>query len=309
MTGVAVVIPCFNLGRTLRQAIDSVRVQTQPASELVIVDDGSTDLYTRHALAAIRAEGLAVIRTRHEGVAGARSVGIKSTAARYILMLDADDMLMPAAIERLAGVLDANPAVDFVTCGLRAFGEAEYVWHPPACKWPEALTRGGPHISTMLRRTVWNDVGGFDPDLPGYEDTDFWLEALRRGFRGGSVPEVLLRYRVRARSRYAQALNPDTYRRAMASIYARHWPPPQGVSAADVLLDKEVFLEAQREYQRTLIHRREELEERLNDTKGKIASVRAELASRERATIDWGDLRRMTPVSSTSRRPPSSTRP
>ena len=295
MSGVAVVIPCFNLGRTLLDAVESVQAQTRPPSELVVVDDGSTDLYTRHALAEVHATGVAVIHTSNQGVARARSTGVDATASAYVLLLDADDMLAPAAIERLAGVLDARSEVDFVTCGIEAFGEAEYIWHPPPCAWPGALTRGGAHVSTMMRRTVWTGVGGFRPDLPGYEDTDFWLEALRRGFRGEVLQEVLLRYRVRSRSRYERALDPDAHRQTMASIYARHWPPPTGVVPADVLLDKETFLEEQRAHQRDLIHRRDALQHQLDATRREIASVRAELASR--ATIYWGDLRRTEPVS------------
>ena len=297
MSGVAVVIPCFNLGRTLLDAVESVQAQTRPASELVVVDDGSTDLYTRQALAEVHATGVAVIHTSNHGVATARSTGVDATASAYVLLLDADDMLVPAAIERLAGVLDARSEVGFVTCGIEAFGEAEYIWHPPPCAWPGALTRGGPHVSTMMRRTVWTGVGGFRPDLPGYEDTDFWLEALRRGFRGEVLQEVLLRYRVRSRSRYEKALDPDTHRQTMASIYGRHWPPPAGITPVDVLLDKEAFLEEQRAHQRGLVLKRSELQHQLDATRREIASARAELASRGRATIDWGDLRRAEPVS------------
>ena len=299
MTGVAVVIPCFNLGRTLRDAIESVQAQTRPASELVVVDDGSTDLFTRHALTEIQAEGVYVIHTENRGVAGARLTGVEATASAYLLLLDADDMLVPAAIERLAGVLDAKPEVDFVTCGMAAFGEAEYIWHPPACTWSGVFTRGGPHISTMLRRGVWTGVGGFDPDLPGYEDTDFWLEALRMGFRGAALPDVLLRYRVRSRSRYAKALSPDAHRRTMASIQSKHWPPPSNVIPADVLVEKEAFLEEQRSHQRALIDRRYEVERQLGDVRAEIASAREDLARQGRATIDWGDLRRTEPVSPT----------
>ena len=262
-----------------------------------MVDDGSTELHTRHALAEVHATGVAVIHTSNQGVARARSTGVDATASAYVLLLDADDMLAPAAIERLAGVLDTRSEVDFVTCGMEAFEEAEYIWHPPPCAWPGVLTRGGPHVSTMMRRTVWTGVGGFRADLLAYEDTDFWLEALRQGFRGEVLPDVLLRYRVRSGSRYEKALDPETHRQTMASIYGRHWPPPAGITPVDVLLDKEAFLEEQRAHQRDLVLKRSELQHQLDATRWEIASVRAELASRGRATIDWGDLRRTEPVS------------
>ena len=135
--------------------------------------------------------------------------------------------------------------------------------------------------------------------LPGYEDTDFWLEALRKGFRGEAVTDVLLRYRVRSRSRYERALEPDSHRRALASIHARHWPPPADVAPLEVLLDKEAFLEEQRAHQRALIHRQHELAHRLDTTRAEVAVTRTELAERGRATVDWGDLRRTEPVSAT----------
>src|SRR5262249_30366448 len=184
MSGTAVVIPCFNLGRTVGVAIDSVCQQTRPAAEIIVIDDGSTDTYTRQVLAQASAAGLCVVRTPNRGVAAARNTGVELTSSPYIVLLDADDALEPAYIERLAGLLHDRLELDFVTCGLRAFGEADYVWVPPNCAWPETMSRGGPHITSMFRRSLWKRIGGFDQNLEGYEDTDFWLTALEHDARG-----------------------------------------------------------------------------------------------------------------------------
>ncbi len=225
MTPIAVVIACHNLGRFIAEALDSVHRQTRPATELVVVDDGSDDPHTQWALAAEARRGTCVVRTPNRGVAAARGLGVGLTHSPYIVLLDADDALHAEYLARLAGLLDERSNLDFVTTGIEAFGDASYVWTPPPCTWVQTFVRGGPHVSTMFRRNLWQAVGGFDEGLTGYEDLDFWLSAIERGLRGEVVPEPLLRYRVRPSSRYRRAIlrGPyvETMSRSIAAIRRR----------------------------------------------------------------------------------------
>lgn len=289
MTGVAVVIPCFDLGRFVSEAVQSVRGQTRPAAELVIVDDGSTALQTRHVLARLNREGVHVVRQPRGGPAGARNAGIGLTTSAYILCLDADDVLDPQAIARLAGTLDDRPDLDFVSCALEAFGASSYRYTPPPCTWAATLSRGGPHISTMFRRAMWRDAGGFNPALSGYEPADFWLSALERGARGEVLPDVLLRYRVRPDSRYAAAIRSERYSTVARDLYRRHWPPPDRDAGAALLLDKEAFLDEQRAHQRQLRARIEAAREK--------APGRTPAPTPSPGPAAWGDVRRTTPMS------------
>src|SRR5690348_4353759 len=103
---VSVVVTCFNLGAYLDEAVQSVLDQTFQDIEVLIVDDGSTDEFTRELLSAYRRPRTRVIRTPNGGLSAARNVGAASTTGEYLCMLDADDRLAPSMIERSVTELD-----------------------------------------------------------------------------------------------------------------------------------------------------------------------------------------------------------
>src|SRR6185369_14372422 len=102
---IAVVVTCRDLGRTLVEALDSVRNQTRLASEIIVVDDASTDVYTRQALAQIEREGQRVVRTSGQGAAAARNAGVRITSSEYLVRGDGDDGLVPAYVAAAAARL------------------------------------------------------------------------------------------------------------------------------------------------------------------------------------------------------------
>src|SRR5262249_38467152 len=99
MGTVSIIIPCYNLGAFLPEAVASARAHTRPASEIAIIDDGSTDQRTLALLDRFRGEGLAVLRAAHQGLSATRNHGISRARGEYILCLDADDILMPTFLE------------------------------------------------------------------------------------------------------------------------------------------------------------------------------------------------------------------
>src|SRR5690349_14034290 len=123
---IGAIITCHNLGRTLREALDSIERQTRPAAEIVVVDDGSKDLYTRRVLAEMALEGTHVRRIDGGSASAARNAGIQATESTYVVCLDGDDVLEPNYFELAAARLDADDSIDFVTCAMHAFGAANY---------------------------------------------------------------------------------------------------------------------------------------------------------------------------------------
>src|SRR5690349_21044925 len=99
---IAAIITCHNLGRTLREALDTVERQTRPAAEILIVDDRSDDLYTRQVLAQLQHEGTHVLRIDGGSASAARNAGARRSHSPYLVWLDADDVLEPQYFE-LAG--------------------------------------------------------------------------------------------------------------------------------------------------------------------------------------------------------------
>jgi GT2 family glycosyltransferase len=199
---VSVIIPCYNLGQYLDEAVESVLAQTFQDFEIVVVDDGSTDPTTQALLADYRRPKTRVIRAAHAGVSAARNVGIANSTGAYLCALDADDRLEPTYFEKAVPVLDADPSITWVSCWLRAFGDEEWEWKPERCDLPALLWEDTVLTASLVRREAVVAVGGYDTQIPiqGAEDWDLWLTLVERGGRGAILPEVLFTYRRRAGS-------------------------------------------------------------------------------------------------------------
>jgi len=293
---IAVILSCYNLGRTLPEALASARSQSLPPDEVVIVDDGSSDPYTRQVLARLEREGHWVVHTSNRGVSAARNLGVRLTSAPYLVLLDADDLLAPTYLEKASARLEAEPDLSFVSCRMRGFGAARYEWSPPDPELVEAIAKGVVHVSSMFRRAMWETVGGFDEELPAFEEMDFWTTVLEQGFRGEVLGEALLHYRVRPESMYHGAIQPEAHLDLMSRFYAKHRDTIDR-HGESILLAKERFLLSQREHARHLAERQGQVERELDVLQQRIAEVEQELRVHGSRRVEWGDLRRTTPIS------------
>jgi len=199
---VSVIIPCYNLGRYLDEAVDSVLAQTYQDFEIVVVDDGSTDATTRALLADYRRPGTRVIRVAHGGLAAARNLGIANTTGDYLCALDADDRLEPSYLAKAVRALDDDSSVAFVSSWLRTFGDEEWEWKPERCDLPTLLWENTVLTAALVRREAVMAVDGYHTAMPaqGDEDWDLWLALVEGGYRGVILREVLFNYRRRAGS-------------------------------------------------------------------------------------------------------------
>ena len=177
---VSVVLPTFNRGWTVNHAIDSVLVQDDPALELIVVDDGSTD-DTPHRLAAYESR-IRVIRQANQGVSAARNAGIRAASGDLIAFLDSDDAWLPDKVAAQVAFFNDHP--------LSRICQTEEIWirngvrvnpgkrHRKAggmiFERSLALCLVSPS-AVMLRRSLLDEVGLFDPVLPACEDYDLWL--------------------------------------------------------------------------------------------------------------------------------------
>jgi len=201
-SGVAVIIPAYNSRRFLVEAITSVRAQSCPPAELVVVDDGSEDG------SAELAEELEVrcLRRENGGPGAARNSGVAATSSPLIAFLDADDLFEP---EKLARQAEHMASSDCVACGGDAYvlregqiGQGRERKNGPGSVPSQIdlnlLIRGNPLIcsSMMLRRSAFEEVGGFDEDrdLIATEDYDLWLRLLPLG-QIDYLDEVMAVYR------------------------------------------------------------------------------------------------------------------
>jgi glycosyltransferase involved in cell wall biosynthesis len=218
MPRVAVVVPCFNDGETLPEALASLHGQEE--HELAVVDDGSDESITLDALAALERDGVAVVRRANGGLSAARMSGVEATSARYVLPLDADDALAPGALTALADALDAAPAT------VMAWGDAE-IWGELETQvrvgrrldpWLIAHLNTLP-VASMVRRDALLAVGGWQL-RHGYEDWDLWMAFAERGWAGRYVPQPALRYRRRGGRMLADCI--PRHDELYAELQARH---------------------------------------------------------------------------------------
>lgn len=222
MTRVSVVITCYNLGEYLHEALNSALTQTHSDLEVVLIDDGSIDPATIRVVDGLAPHPrLRVFRTANQGVARARNYGITQATGAYILPLDADDRIHPEYAARAAAILDASPDVAFVGCHYRTFGLRQTEYRPAAYRLPDMLVENVAPISSMFRRSAWEVVGGYCPEMR-FEDWDLWLSFLGRGFGSAVIPECLFEYRVRQESRHGGNTQPEIYCDILATMYRRH---------------------------------------------------------------------------------------
>jgi glycosyltransferase involved in cell wall biosynthesis len=217
---VAVVIPCFNHGRFLGEAVASALGQSGGPPRVVVVDDGSTEPDTERALGELP-DGVQLVRQANVGPAAARNAGIEATDTPLVTMLDADDRMTPDAIDTLRGPLEAHPDVGYCYGVMRLFGEWSGDLRFPHFDPYKLLYRpiAGASLG-LIRRVAWEQAGRFDPEIGGYEDWDFCMSALEAGWRGLQVDAVTLEYRKHERSGNAE--HRSEYRRTYRRLRAKH---------------------------------------------------------------------------------------
>jgi glycosyltransferase involved in cell wall biosynthesis len=221
---VSVIMPVYNAGRWLAQALASVEAQTFRDFELVIVDDGSTEERTRTLLdEAARRPGVALHRTENRGPSHARNLAIERSRGAYVLPLDADDYLAPTFLARTVPVLDAHPEVGVAYTWIGLVGGHHGTWRTGGFSLNDLLVRCTIHVTSLFRREIWTAVGGYDPSfVESSEDWDFWLGAAARGTTGRCVPEVLAYYRRSTTSRERHARSPGIGTRLMRTLVTKH---------------------------------------------------------------------------------------
>lgn len=200
---VSVIVTARDQAHELEGCIESVLAQTYPHFEVVVVDDGSAD---NTAEVARRYAGIRVLERRVTGMAEARNAGLAGTRGAFVVFLDADDRLLPQALERGLAELAAHPECALVSGFARVVGDA-----PDAPVYPQQplvphdhydqLLQGNyilSHAAVMYRRVVFTEIGQFDPQLPALSEYDLYLRIARK-FPVGCYAERIVEDRKYAR--------------------------------------------------------------------------------------------------------------
>ena len=222
---VTVVITCFNYGAFLAECVESALAQKGGEPRVLVVDDGSTDAHTLTELDRLPPQ-VQVIHQANSGLSAARNAVLRRVRTPYALVLDADDKLVDDALARLREPLEADPEIGYSYGLMRFFGAWEGILQMPPYDPYRLLYRHNIGSVALMRHALFEDVGGYDPTFKGYEDWEFWLHTLERGWRGRRVEAVTLLYRrhgstmfAGARLRYRATFR--RLRRKHAALYAR----------------------------------------------------------------------------------------
>lgn len=175
---VSVVIPCYNYGSYLEDAVDSVKGQTYPNIEIIVVNDGSTDVYTNDVFK--RLHGVKKINQRNQGLPATRNNGIRYAKGKYICCLDADDKLAPTYLEECITKMEKE-GLDLCGTYLKAFGDI-FANVKTASDKPtlDFIKKQNSFIvSSVFTKQIWKKIGGYDEKMKeGMEDWDFWIRLL-----------------------------------------------------------------------------------------------------------------------------------
>jgi len=182
---ISVVIPCYNTGRYLREAIETVLAQTVAPHEIVVVDDGSTDESPRIAAAI---PGVRLLTQANQGVSEARNRGLRETRGEYVVFHDADDRLLPRALEIGLEQLEARPECAFVYGFSRHIGpdgtpiDIDSPARVEDAGYARMLAGSGltPPSCALFRRSAIEGVGGFARIEEPTEDHGFYLRVTQR---------------------------------------------------------------------------------------------------------------------------------
>lgn len=229
---VSVIIPCYKQAHFLHDSIESVLAQTVAADEILVIDDGSPD----HPELVCRRYGHSV-RCHHQenmGVGSARNTGIPLCHGSHIIFLDADDRLLPQAIERQSACFRESPHLGLVFRKYRQINHEGRVRDEdrPAIvtndHYARLLQRNviGCPASVMFRREAVEHVGGFDlnPCSAPAGDYDIYLQVARNHEING-VECFVAEYR---RQRDSMSRNPHVMLKAVLAVLHRQWPHVQG---------------------------------------------------------------------------------
>lgn len=203
MCKVSVIIPCYNCGQYLNDAIESVKKQTFSDWEIIVIDDGSTDQETINILSTLPCDSrIKLIRQGNNGPAHARNTGISQAKGELILPLDADDTISPYYMEEAVPLFEKNDNLGIVYCRAQKFGKETGEWILPSYSAQNMAFDNVIFVSAFFKKSDWELVGGF-PNYAyfGLEDYAFWLRLLRLGREVYKIDKILFNYRIRDISR------------------------------------------------------------------------------------------------------------
>ena len=195
---VSIIIPCYNQGKYVADAINSALSQTYKNIEIVVYNDASNDNSSEIIKTFVNKNKniIFIDNTLNHGVIYARNTAIDTSQGEYILPLDADDTIEPTYVEKAVKVLDENPEIGIVYCKARKFGVKKKYWNLQKFDKSKFIYKNCIFCTALFRKSDFIKAGKYkEYMLYGYEDYDLWLSFIELGMGVYRIDEILFNYR------------------------------------------------------------------------------------------------------------------
>lgn len=196
---ISVVIPSYNHGNFLVEAIESLTNQTYKNWECIIVDDGSTDntqLIAQRLIEHYSSSKIQLLTQENSGVVQARRNGIQHARGEYVLFLDSDDKIHPQFLEDASLLLSIYADIGFVYTNLEYFGAKFGSVNYGTFDLTKFLENNQATVSSLFKRRAYEEAGGFkDAMEEGLEDWELWVSMCDKGWMGYHLDRTYLYYR------------------------------------------------------------------------------------------------------------------
>lgn len=220
----SVIIPCYNHGKYIQEAIDSIQLQKyNDVFEVIVINDGSTDLFTINELNRISELGITVIHQENIGLASARNKGIELSRGKYILPLDSDNKIEPEIFIEAASIMEKEDEIDMVYTDAIFFGEKSGNWKVGNFEGLKLLVTNQIDACTLIRKNILVKLGGYDKNMPGMgnEDWELWVNFFLNKRKVFYLPKAGFYYRVSNDSMSVTTTGPS-FDKNRNYIYEKH---------------------------------------------------------------------------------------
>jgi len=218
---VSIIMPCYNHGAYLMEALESVKKQSYPNYEIILINDGSTDTETLALLDKLSDEAT-VIHQENAGPSVARHRGIQEAKGKYLFFLDSDNRVKSEYIGKGVAIMEANPKIGIVYSDAEVLGGNRRITKS-AFNIYLLVFANNMDLCSVMRKQAYDDTPGFDSYLSklGLEDWELWFSLYDAGWQFHYIPEVLFDYRVADESRTHQVANKNIDK-IVSHIYQKH---------------------------------------------------------------------------------------
>jgi peptidoglycan/xylan/chitin deacetylase (PgdA/CDA1 family)/glycosyltransferase involved in cell wall biosynthesis len=283
----------------VRRTVASAAGQRGVIAEVLLVDDGRPEPRIRSAVATLAAIGPArVVEAEGASAGAARNAGVRAASGSFVVCLDEGDLLDADFCAEALEALGAGPAA-YAVAGAVAEPGGEPFEPPLAAGWDAGAVLGttlAAPSAVLFRRSSWEAAGGFDETLDALVAYDFLVRVHESGGQGLRLARAGLRRLARRDAGYRASIEPERYLAAVQAVLDRH----RATFEADpptVLFGRERALREVARQHRARVDRRDRLFGELRELTWELGRLRDWLRQQGRDGVDWGDLRRTSPVS------------